>query len=150
MSMHPYLLSSLLSLIAGTIAAAELVTTEAPPAADVLLRTTTSWDGGDFSYPAGNPEITVVRITMAADQVVPLHCHPVPTFGVMLKGTLQVQTDSGRRKLLTAGDTVVEVMKTWHSSRTIDGPAEFIVFYAGAEGVETTHFASAGGDCERK
>ncbi|UCG71604.1 MAG: cupin domain-containing protein [Chromatiales bacterium] len=149
MTIHRFPLSGLLLLNPGTIAAAEPAATVAPPSADVLLKTTTSWDGGGVSYPAGNAEITIVRMTMAQDQEVPLHCHPVPTFGVMLKGKLQVTTESGQRKLLSAGEPIVEVMKTMHSSRVIEGPAEFIVFYAGAEGVENTQPASAGGNCER-
>lgn len=148
MKMRRCLLSGPVLLTASTAVAAEPPATVAPPTAEVLVQTTTSWDGGAVSYPAGNAEITIVRMTMAQDQEAPLHCHPVPTFGIMLKGKLQVTTESGQRKLLSAGEPVVEVMKTMHSSRVIEGPAEFIVFYAGAEGVENTQPASTGGDCE--
>ncbi len=68
----------------------------------------------------------------------PFHCHPVPTMGYVLKGVAEVQTSSGKTITLKEGDSVVEVMRTVHRGRAIQGPVEILVFYAGAVGVPTT------------
>jgi quercetin dioxygenase-like cupin family protein len=89
-------------------------------------------------------------MTMTADQVAPLHCHPVPTLGVMLAGRLQVETASGQTTVFAPGDPVVEVMNTWHRGRVLEGPVEFVVFYAGATGIKNTVLQSSGEKCEMK
>ncbi|MGI9330817.1 MAG: cupin domain-containing protein [Gammaproteobacteria bacterium] len=132
----------------GTLSATEPASDESLPTAETLLQTTTSWDGGSISYPAGLAQVTAVRMTMTAEQIAPLHCHPVPTLGVMLAGRLQVETATGQTTVFAPGDPVVEVMNTWHRGRVVEGPVEFIVFYAGAEGINNTVLQSSGKTCE--
>jgi len=132
----------------GAASATEHASDESLPTANILLQTTTSWDGGSLSYPAGPAQITAVRMTMMADQVTPLHCHPIPTLGVLLTGRLQVETATGQSTVLAPGDPVVEVMNTWHRGRVVEGPVEFIVFYAGATGISNTVLQSSGKTCE--
>ncbi|GAA6134030.1 hypothetical protein NBRC116188_08190 [Oceaniserpentilla sp. 4NH20-0058] len=107
---------------------------------DVLLQSTTSWDGGAIEYPQGQAEITTVKLRFEANDEVPFHCHPVPTFGYVVEGTLKVETKEGKTTILKKGDPAVEVMRTVHKGTPIDGPVEIIVFYAGAEGVPNTVF----------
>ena len=110
--------------------------------AEPLLRTSQSWDGGSFAYPRGEPEITAVILRIEEDQVPPFHCHPVPTMGYVLKGVAEVETRSGEKVKIRAGDPLVEVMETVHRGRAIEGPVEIVVFYAGAEGVPVTVLAA--------
>ena len=49
--------------------------------ANEILRTTESWDGGSFAYPAGEAEVTTVVMSLDAGEETPFHCHPVPTLG---------------------------------------------------------------------
>ena len=60
--------------------------------------------------------------------------------GYILRGTLEVETISGKTQRFDAGSSVVEVMKTSHRGRAVNGPVEVIVFYAGAVGIPTTVF----------
>lgn len=106
--------------------------------ADVLLETRTSWDGGALAYPAGNAQVTSVILHLEPGEEPPFHCHPVPTMGYLLRGTLEVETEHGDTVRLEEGNSVVEVMNTLHRGRAIEGPVDIIVFYAGAEGVPTT------------
>jgi quercetin dioxygenase-like cupin family protein len=69
---------------------------------------------------------------------VPYHCHPVPTMGYVLKGSVEVETDKGDITVLHQGESAIEVMKTVHRGKAVNGPAEIVVFYAGAEGVPNT------------
>ena len=106
--------------------------------AENLLKSTTSWDGGDIFYPEGNAEITSFILKLEEGEEVPYHCHPVPTMGYILKGNVQVETANGDKTILKEGQSAVEVMKTVHRGLAMDGPAEIIVFYAGAEDVPNT------------
>lgn len=106
--------------------------------AEVLLKTKTSWDGGEIRYPKGEPEVTAIILRLDKEQISKYHCHPIPTLGYVLKGTVDVETKDGRKIRLSEGDAAVEVMRTMHRGIAVDGPVELVVFYAGAEGVPTT------------
>ena len=103
-----------------------------------LLKTTTTWEGGNIAYPDGEAEVTAVILRIGEGDTPPFHCHPVPTMGYVLKGVVEVETKDGRKKRMAAGESVVEVMNTVHRGIAVEAPVEIIVFYAGAEGVPTT------------
>jgi quercetin dioxygenase-like cupin family protein len=67
------------------------------------------------------------------------HLHPVPSFGMMLEGELEVHLRTGEVRRLKAGDALAEVTNTWHNGRNVGpGPVKIVVFYAGAVGQKTT------------
>ena len=131
------------SLFGALLAALFLVSCAAPAKAptrastEVLVKSTTSWDGGNFQYPDGRPEITVTTITIPAGVTLPLHCHPVPLAGILAKGTLEVSKSSGESILLAEGDGLIEVSNQWHHGHAVT-EAEIMVVYAGAKGVPVT------------
>jgi quercetin dioxygenase-like cupin family protein len=106
--------------------------------ADILLETQTSWDGGDLAYPMGKAQVTSVILHIEPGDEPPFHCHPVPTMGYVLRGSLEVETERGDTRRIGEGSAMVEVMNTLHRGRAVGGPVDIIVFYAGAEGVPTT------------
>ena len=106
--------------------------------ADLLLDTQTSWDGGNLAYPTGKAQVTSVILHIEPGDEPPFHCHPVPTMGYVLRGALEVETERGDTQRIEAGGAMVEVMNTLHRGRALGGPADIVVFYAGAEGVPTT------------
>ncbi|MCY4045353.1 MAG: cupin domain-containing protein [Cellvibrionales bacterium] len=103
-----------------------------------LLQTTTSWDGGVISYPKGEIEITSIELNVPEGKTSSYHCHPIPTLGYILLGTVEVETIDGKKVTLTQGQSAVEVMKTPHRAKSLGGPAKIIVFYAGATHIPTT------------
>lgn len=109
-------------------------------AADVELlhKSGKSWDGGGFHYPPGVPEISILRISLEAGEETPFHCHPIPTFGYVLKGKLEVRTGDGNRILFKEGQAAIEVMGTLHRGRAMCDPVEILVFYTGAENLENS------------
>ncbi len=109
--------------------------------AQVLLKSDKSWDGGDVFYPEGDAEITSIKIRLEDGKNTKFHCHPVPTFGYILKGQLQVETKQGKSIIMKPGESLLEVMKTTHQGTAIHGAIELVVFYAGAKGVPNTIFA---------
>ncbi len=107
---------------------------------DVLAKTSSSWDGRALpNYAKGKPEITVLRITFPPKVLLPLHKHPVINAGVLLKGELTVVTEDKKTLHLKAGDSIVEVVNTWHYGKNEGNePAEIIIFYAGIQGMPIT------------
>ena len=132
------------------ITAWTLLLTVAPLAAmetETLAQAHTSWDGGEFYYPPGVPEVSIHKARLESGEQTAWHCHPVPVFGYMLKGRLRVNTQSGQQHVFNQGDAVVEVMNSWHRGTALDGPVEFVVFYAGERGLNTTVLQSSGKSC---
>lgn len=108
--------------------------------ADPILKTTTSWDGGVFTYPEGQAEVTSIILRIEEGKTPRFHCHPVPTLGYVLSGSLEVETREGKKVAIEQGQSVVEVMRTVHRGIATGGDAEIVVFYAGAEGIPVTVF----------
>ncbi|UUO04901.1 cupin domain-containing protein [Blastopirellula sp. J2-11] len=106
----------------------------------VLAKSTDAWDGKPLpTYPAGQPEITILRIVIPAGEKTPLHLHTVINAGVLLRGELVVHTENGLSKRLKAGDSLIELVNKPHWGAN-DGKvdAEIIVFYAGIQGEKVT------------
>ncbi len=107
---------------------------------DVLAKTGLSWNGEALPfYPSGKPEITILKIEIPPGTKLPRHEHPVINAGVLLKGELTVITDGKKTLHLKAGDSIVEVVNTWHYGINEGSlPAEIIVFYAGVDSAPIT------------
>ena len=70
-----------------------------------LVRTSKSWDGKSLvQYPQGQPEITILRISIPAGARLETHRHPVINAGVLVSGQLTVKTTDGKVLRLKAGD----------------------------------------------
>ncbi|MFL3655381.1 MAG: cupin domain-containing protein [Halioglobus sp.] len=106
--------------------------------ADILLETSSTWEGGEIVYPKGEPKITSVVLRIGEGEVTQFHCHPVPTLGYILQGSLEVEQKSGKTARFNQGDSVVEVMRTVHRGRAIAGPVEIVVFYVGEQSTPNT------------
>lgn len=104
-----------------------------------LLKTETSWNGKPIVYPAGNAEITGLMIEIAPGGETGWHLHPVPSFGVILEGTLEVTLKDGQARRFQVGEAIAEVVDTFHNGRNVGTtPVRIVVFYAGATGKALT------------
>lgn len=101
--------------------------------AKTLAKTTHSWNKNPLMpYPQGQPQITILRISIPAGAVLPLHTHPFINAGVLIKGELTVVTTAGKTLEMKEGDPIVEVVDTWHHGENRGSEtADIIVFYAG-------------------
>ena len=103
------------------------------------LKTTHSWNGAPLVYPSGIAEVTGMLVEIAPGGETGWHLHPVPSFGVILEGELQVQLRSGETKIFNAGTAISEVVNTEHNGRNIgQTPVKIAVFYVGVVGKKTT------------
>ena len=103
-----------------------------------LLQTTETWNGESIVYPQGEAQVTSFKLSIDEGETTPFHCHPVPTLGYILSGTVEVELQNGKKSIFRAGESVVEVLRTVHRGKAIDGPVEIIVFYAGATDLPNT------------
>lgn len=122
---------------------------------DVLVKSTSSWDGARLPhYPAGQPEVTIAKVTIPPGAALPFHKHPVINAGYLLKGTLTVETVKGQVIHLKAGDPLVEVVDCSHRGIN-EGtePAVIVVVYAGVVGtpitVQKTAESASPGSCAK-
>lgn len=105
-----------------------------------LIKSTEMWNGKQLpKYPDGQPEVTILKITIPPQTSLAWHKHPVINCGVLLSGELTVTADDGKVMQLEAGDPLVELVKQSHYGKNPgDEPAVILVFYAGAEGTPIT------------
>jgi quercetin dioxygenase-like cupin family protein len=126
----------LLSSLSLWLIPAVLGAGEPPIEVEQILQTTQSWDGKNYrGYPTGQPQLTVLRITIPPNTALHWHHHPVISVGYVLSGHLTIEKqDTGERMVVHAGQTVAETVQTTHRGFTTDEPVELVVFYAGEVG----------------
>ena len=101
-----------------------------------LMRVETSWNGVLYgAYPKGTAEPVVARVTIPAHGELPWHSHPMPSFAYVLSGEITVEDGKGNKAHFMAGQVMPETVHTVHRGIVGDGPATFIVFYAGTKGM---------------
>lgn len=100
-----------------------------------VIESSVSWNGDSLpNYPEGTPKVTVLRITIPPHAKLDMHKHPIINVGVLIKGSLTVNSEDGEVNTINAGDGIVELVNKYHfGENTGDTPAELIVFYAGDE-----------------
>ena len=110
------------------------------PSKEKLVVTTEAWTGQKLpAYPSGQPEITILKITIPPGQRLPMHKHPCISAAVVVRGELTVTTGKGQVLHLRTGHAMVEVVDQWHyGANHGKEPVELIAFYAGAKGQPIT------------
>ena len=102
-----------------------------------LLKASETWDGTPYApYPTGQPEVTVVRITIPANTSLNWHEHPMPNVAYVVSGELVVELrDNDKKITVSKGQVLPEVVQTAHRGISGNKPVELIVFYAGETGM---------------
>jgi quercetin dioxygenase-like cupin family protein len=134
--------------LTAIIAAASLSNAYAQAAADkvaaaqreVLLQADHSWNGDAYThYPTGRPELTMLKLTIAAHSKLPWLTHPFPNAAYVLSGTLTVHDKiSGKTKVFHQGEAFAESVDDIHRGETGDEPVVLLVTYSGTPGVPTS------------
>ena len=90
---------------------------------------------GGVVAPDGQPQITVVKVTVEPGKILPMHTHPCINAAYMVSGEATVVTKDGRKKTVKAGEAFIELVDVWHYGHNHGTePAEIVVFYAGTPG----------------
>jgi quercetin dioxygenase-like cupin family protein len=107
---------------------------------EVLLQADHSWNGDAYThYPTDRPELTMLKLTIAAHSQLPWHTHPFPNAAYVLSGTLTVHDKiSGKTKVFHQGEAFAESVNDIHRGETGDEPVVLLVTYSGTPGVPTS------------
>ena len=107
---------------------------------ETLLRTGSSWDGEPYkSYPSGQPELSILKITLAPHTELEWHSHPIPNAAYIVSGELTLERKKdGKKQRFVAGQALSETVDTVHRGVAGDEPVVLIVFYAGNSGTPLT------------
>ena len=90
-------------------------------------------------YPKSKPEITVLKITIPPNTVLPPHTHPVINSGVILEGILELTDKDGTKQIFKKDDAFNEVVNIIHTGKVIgESPVVVVVFYAGTKKLPLT------------
>ena len=110
-----------------------------PVVIETLISASESWNGDSFSYPRGQAEMKLEKITAKPGFKTPLHLHPQPGIIYVQKGTLYCETSDGQSLKVGAGESFASSQDTAHYCQNI-GDDEMVVFSAsaGSKGKETT------------
>ncbi len=98
-----------------------------------LLTTTRTSAGQPIVYPSsGAPQVTALRVEIPPGQDTGWHLHTVPGVAYVLSGTLEVETEDGRKHRYGPGDAIVESVKLKHDGRNVGNePVKLVVFFMG-------------------
>jgi quercetin dioxygenase-like cupin family protein len=107
---------------------------------ETLLQTTQSWNGKAYThYPTGQPQLTTLKVTIAAHTSLPWHYHPIPNALYVLSGTLTLHDRaSGKTLVVHQGQAAAESVDDVHRGEAGDEPAVLLITYAGTPGVPTS------------
>jgi len=109
---------------------------------ETLLRCSSSWDGELYSsYPTGQPELSILKITIPPHTKLEWHSHPMPSAAYIVSGELTLERKKdGKTQHFTAGQAVSETVDTLHRGVTGDEPVVLIAFYAGSPDVPLNQY----------
>jgi quercetin dioxygenase-like cupin family protein len=129
-----------LAAVTSILLAQDAPTTNATAQRETLLQATQSWNGKPYThYPTGTPQLTTLKVTLAAHTSLPWHYHPVPNAVYVLSGTLTLRDrESGKTLVVHQGQAVGESVDDVHRGEAGDEPAVLLITYAGTPGVPTS------------
>jgi quercetin dioxygenase-like cupin family protein len=106
---------------------------------EILLQTTTAWDGSPIEYPEGEAQVTAFHIEVEPGGETGWHHHPVPSIAYILQGSLEVTLENGKTIRVKEGDAIAEVFNTVHNGQNVgDDTVKLVVFYTGVVGGDLT------------
>lgn len=106
------------------------------PEHDLILQSGRAWNGLIFDeYPAGKPQISVMRMSLPPNSKLPWHTHPMPNAAFVLTGQLTIEDkETGQTHCFNAGEALNETVNSPHRGYTTAQGTELVIFYAGVEG----------------
>jgi quercetin dioxygenase-like cupin family protein len=107
---------------------------------EMLLQADSSWNGKPYKrYPAGRPQLTMLKVTIKPNTVLPWHTHPIPNAGYVLSGDLTLHDRaSGATHTYHTGESFAESVNDEHRGEAGANGAVLLITYAGVPGTPTS------------
>ncbi|MDI9222109.1 cupin domain-containing protein [Pantoea sp. EA-12] len=104
----------------------------------LILQSGCAWNGQVYEeYPAGKPQISVMRMSLPPHSELPWHTHPMPNTAYILSGELTIEDKmTGLTRCFKSGQAVNETINSAHRGYTSELHTELVIFYAGVDGLE--------------
>ncbi|MFT8717778.1 cupin domain-containing protein [Acetobacter sp.] len=108
--------------------------------AEILVKSSASWNGKTYApYAKGQPELTVLRLTIQPNAELPWHTHPYPNAGYVLEGEITlVDKATGEKKTFHAGEAFPEAVDDAHHGVAGNQKTVLLLVYAGIKGKPTS------------
>src|ERR1700733_6351807 len=139
-----YSAAGIAAVLAGASLAAILAQNNAQTVAsgkrEILLQTNQSWNGKPYThYRTGQPQLTMIKLTIAPHTALPWHTHPFPNVVYVLSGTLTLHDKaSGKTQVVHQGQAVGESVDDVRRGESGDEPTVLLITYVGTPGVPTS------------
>lgn len=100
-----------------------------------LLKTDTTSIGQKIHYPdTGNPEISMLKVTIPPGKETGFHKHTIPVFAYVMSGKLTVELENGKTMEFNKESSFAEVINTMHNGKnTGKEDVVLIVTYLGVK-----------------
>ena len=123
-------------LLASSLSFAVAEDKSSPIKIETVTQSTSSWDGTPYkAYPSGQPQLTILKFTIAPNTTMKWHTHPLPNAAYILSGELTIEKKDGTKKHFVAGQGLTETVDSEHRGITGAKPVVLIVFYPGTPGL---------------
>ncbi len=99
-----------------------------------IAKTTVTADGQPVDYPrTEKPEVTASVVKLPPEAETGWHYHPIPVYGYVIRGTLEVERENGQVDTYHEGEAIIEAVDSPHNARnTGTEPVELVTFYGSA------------------
>jgi len=106
----------------------------------IILKTDTTTAGQKVSAFFSSPsEITGLKVTIPPGKETGWHKHTVPGMAYILKGTLTVETETGKKFEFKEGESFAEVIDMYHNGRNNgEDTVQLIAYFIGQKGKPIT------------
>ena len=130
-----YLLTVGIALPISGCGSQKSTTSDAKPIIETLVRASESWNGDIYSYPQGQAQMTLLKITAPVGFRTPVHTHPQPGVAYVAKGTLDCVVTADKTKVFSTGDSFATTFgDTPHYCESVGNESAIVfVAYAGVE-----------------
>ena len=110
---------------------------QAGPMAEKILVASKSVVGEQIVYPTGDAALVTAQVViLEPGAATGWHTHPMPTFGYILDGEIEVDYGPLGRKTFRKGEALMEAMGHVHQGRNVSGkPVRVLAVSIGADGM---------------
>ena len=107
----------------------------AKPVIETLVSASESWNGDLYSYPQGQAQMILLKITAPVGFRTPVHTHPQPGVAYVFKGELDCVVTANKTKVFSEGDSFATTFgDTPHYCESVGNESAIVfVAYAGVE-----------------